>query len=78
MTGLFKEAVPITHQLTLAKIHLNFRLTYLKDVVMARYIDDGSFNTIRELILLNNIDIISHIQSDKAFLLHLFQVCVCA
>ena len=31
--GLFKEAVPITHKPTLAKIHLNFRLTYLKDVV---------------------------------------------
>jgi len=35
--GLFKQAVPISHQATLAKIHLNFRLTYLKDVVMARY-----------------------------------------
>jgi len=73
--GLFKQAVPITHQPTLAKIHLNFRLTYLKDVVMARYIDDISFSTIRELILLNNVEIIAHIQSDTAFLQKLFQVC---
>ena len=29
--------LPISHQATLAKIHLSFRLTYLKDVVMARY-----------------------------------------
>lgn len=31
--GLFKVVVPIEHEPTLAKIHLNFRLTYLKDVV---------------------------------------------
>jgi len=36
--GLFKQAVPITHQPTLAKIHLNFRLTYLKDVVGRVYL----------------------------------------
>lgn len=33
---LFKEAVPIKDAATLGRIHLNFRLTYLKDVVMAR------------------------------------------
>ena len=43
--------------------------------VMARYIDDISFSTIRELILLNNIEIIAHIQSDTAFLQRLFEVC---
>lgn len=42
--------------------------------VMARYIDDISFSTIRELILLNNVEIIAHIQSDTAFLQKLFQV----
>jgi len=177
--GLFKQAVPIIHQPTLAKIHLNFRLTYLKDVVgrvylvlpisnmcyilpisnmcyilshhpprqgatlllaafalcagacvqvlpvvecgrrkqgceagsslaalsrlmegcrqsaawfmcretetkvgtcggwqvMARYIDDISFSTMRELILLNNVEIIAHIQADTPFLNKLFQVC---
>eukprot|EP00277_Geminigera_cryophila_P001172 CAMPEP_0179422572 /NCGR_PEP_ID=MMETSP0799-20121207/10505_1 /TAXON_ID=46947 /ORGANISM="Geminigera cryophila, Strain CCMP2564" /LENGTH=783 /DNA_ID=CAMNT_0021196723 /DNA_START=344 /DNA_END=2692 /DNA_ORIENTATION=+ len=73
--GLFKQAVPITHQPTLAKIHLNFRLTYLKDVVMARYIDDISFSTMRELIQLNNVEIIAHIQADTPFLNKLFQVC---
>jgi hypothetical protein len=34
---LFKEAVPIKDAATLGRIHLNFRLTYLKDVVMARW-----------------------------------------
>ena len=43
--------------------------------VMARYIDDVSFSTIRELILLNNVEIIAHIQSDTAFLQRLFEVC---
>jgi hypothetical protein len=43
--------------------------------VMARYIDDISFSTIRELILLNNVEIVAHIQSDSAFLRKLFQVC---
>ena len=40
-----------------------------------RYIDDISFGTIRELIMLNNIEIIGHIQSDTPFLQKLFQVC---
>ena len=33
----------------------------LQDVVMARYIDDMSFSTIRELIALNNVDIIKEV-----------------
>mmetsp|Transcript_27562 Transcript_27562/g.62552 ORF Transcript_27562/g.62552 Transcript_27562/m.62552 type:complete len:818 (-) Transcript_27562:65-2518(-) len=73
--NLFKEAVPIKSPAILFKIHLNFRLTYLKDVVMARYIDDVSFSTIRELILLNNVEIIAQIQSDSAMLEELFELC---
>ena len=41
---------------------------------MARYIDDISFSTIRELILLNNVEIIQHIQQDTPFLQRLFEV----
>ena len=37
------------------------RVTYAQ---RRRYIDDISFGTIRELIMLNNIEIIGHIQSD--------------
>jgi len=43
--------------------------------VMARYIDDISFSTMRELIQLNNVEIIAHIQADTPFLNKLFQVC---
>jgi len=71
----FKQAVPIKDPETLAKIHLNFRLHYLKDVVMARYIDDMSFSTIRELIALNNVDIIREVQRDEQLLGELFDLC---
>jgi len=47
----------------------------LKDVVMARYIDDVSFSTIRELIALNNVEIIAQIQGDSEFLDQLFALC---
>mmetsp|Transcript_85185 Transcript_85185/g.227215 ORF Transcript_85185/g.227215 Transcript_85185/m.227215 type:complete len:371 (-) Transcript_85185:607-1719(-) len=50
---LFKTAVPIRCASTLAKIHLTFRLAYLKDVVMARYIDDGCLATLRDMMTAN-------------------------
>jgi len=70
---IFKQPVPIADEGCLNRIHMNFRLNYLKDVVMARYIDDLSFATIRELTSLNNAAIVKRIRSDMPFLSKLQQ-----
>ena len=55
------------------KIAQTYRLQYLKDVVLARVIDDSTFNVLNSFILFNQIDIINHIIGDNPFLADLFK-----
>jgi len=55
------------------KIAQTYRLQYLKDVVLARVIDDSTFNVLNSFILFNQIDIINHIIGDNPFLTNLFK-----
>lgn len=50
------------------KVHHTYRLQFLKDVVLARAIDDSTFNVLNSCILFNQIDIINYVQGDQAFL----------
>ena len=50
------------------KIHHTYRLQFLKDVVLARALDDSTFNVLNSSIIFNQIDIITHIQQDQCFL----------
>ncbi|KAI0050231.1 DUF625-domain-containing protein [Auriscalpium vulgare] len=50
------------------KIHHTYRLQFLKDVVLARALDDSTFNVLNSCILFNQIDIITHVQNDTRFL----------
>lgn len=50
------------------KIHHTYRLQFLKDVVLARALDDSTFNVLNSSIIFNQIDIITHIQQDQFFL----------
>lgn len=50
------------------KVHHTYRLQFLKDVVLARAIDDSTFNVLNSCILFNQIDIINYVQNDPAFL----------
>ena len=43
------------------RIHINYRLQFLKDTVMARYIDDQTVTVINQLIMQNNKAIVYHI-----------------
>jgi protein phosphatase-4 regulatory subunit 3 len=40
----------------------------MKDVVLARVLDDSTFNVLNSCIIFNQIDIITHVQQDPAFL----------
>lgn len=48
--GRYKEVVPIEDELTRRKIHQTYRLQYLKDVVLARILDDPTFSVLNSLI----------------------------
>ncbi|KAJ9098807.1 hypothetical protein QFC19_006284 [Naganishia cerealis] len=68
----FKEVVPIEDETIRAKIHQTYRLYYLKDVILARVLDDPMFNILNSLLFFNQIDIITHIGTNDSFLHELF------
>lgn len=68
----FKEVVEVKDPEIRHKIHQTFRLQYLKDVVLARILDDPTFSILNTLIFYNQVDIIQHFQHDKEFLVALF------
>lgn len=72
--GRFKEVVPIVDEKVRLKIHQTYRLQYLKDVVLARILDDPTFSVLNSLIFFNQVDILQHFQSSPTFLNELFGV----
>ncbi|KAF2235807.1 DUF625-domain-containing protein [Viridothelium virens] len=70
----FKEVVPIDDPEIKKKIHYTYRLQYLKDVVLARILDDPTFSVLNSLIFFHQVDIVQHLQSNQAFLSELFGV----
>ncbi|KAB8648454.1 hypothetical protein FH972_026112 [Carpinus fangiana] len=69
----YKEVVPMPDPEITQKIHYTYRLQYLKDVVLARVLDDPTFNVLNSLIFFNQVDIVQHIQADSDFLTQLVQ-----
>ncbi|CAK7205177.1 Platinum sensitivity protein [Sporothrix eucalyptigena] len=72
--GRFKEVVPIVEEKIRLKIHQTYRLQYLKDVVLARILDDPTFSVLNSLIFFNQVDIVQHIQGNASFLTDLFGI----
>ncbi|KAG9010898.1 Platinum sensitivity protein [Tulasnella sp. JGI-2019a] len=68
----YKEVVVFKDESIRKKIHQTYRLQFLKDVVLARVLDDPTFNVLNSFILFNQIDIINHIQHDETLLPDLF------
>jgi protein phosphatase-4 regulatory subunit 3 len=67
-TSHFHEPIPIQDPQMQRKIHHTYRLQFLKDVVLARALDDSTFNVLNSCIIFNQIDIITHVQQDHSFL----------
>ncbi|KUJ14399.1 DUF625-domain-containing protein [Mollisia scopiformis] len=72
--GRYKEVVRIDDDSVRKKIHATYRLQYLKDVVLARILDDPTFSVLNSLIFFNQVDIVQHLQTNPAFLKELFGV----
>ena len=72
--GRYKEVVRIDDDQVRRKIHATYRLQYLKDVVLARILDDPTFSVLNSLIFFNQVDIVTHLQTNPAFLKELFGI----
>ncbi|KAF2804018.1 DUF625-domain-containing protein [Mytilinidion resinicola] len=70
----FKEVVKIEDLDVKKKIHYTYRLQYLKDVVLARILDDPTFSVLNSLIFFHQVDIVQHLQANGAFLKELFGI----
>ena len=66
--------MPITSLEIRQRIHFTYRLQYLKDVVLARILDDPTFNVLNGLIFFHQVDIVQHIQCNTPFLKELFSI----
>lgn len=72
--GRYREVVRIEDPAVTQKIHQTYRLQYLKDVVLARILDDNTFSVLNSLIFFNQVDIVQHLQGNSSFLGELFNV----
>ena len=70
----FTQVVPIRSPILLAKIHQTHRLHYLKDVVLARILEDSTFSMLNSAIYFNEVDIVNEIATDAEFLRELFAI----
>ena len=70
----FKEVVKIKDPQIRKKIKYTWRLQYLKDVVLARIIDDPTFSVLNSIIFFFQVDIVHHLQSNAPLLKELFAI----
>ena len=71
--AVFKEVVPITNEVTKAKIHQTYRIQYLKDVILPSVLDDQVFQTLHSIMLFNNAEVVRELDEDPLFLNALFE-----
>ncbi|KAH1096568.1 hypothetical protein J1N35_013489 [Gossypium stocksii] len=69
---VFKEAVPIKNPMVISKIHQAYRVGYLKDVVLARVLDEATVASLNSMIHSNNAIVISLLKDDSTFIQELF------
>lgn len=67
-TARFKQVVPIGDPATIRKIHQNFYVGFIKDVVLPRALDDHTFAALNQIAFLNNVQIVSHLCNDPEYL----------
>ncbi|KAL1866108.1 hypothetical protein VTK73DRAFT_4901 [Phialemonium thermophilum] len=72
--GRYKEVVRIEDETVRRKIHQTYRLQYVKDVVLARILDDPTYSVLNSLIFFNQVDIVGHLQQNAGFLKDLFGI----
>lgn len=70
----FKNIFNIEDQQIIDKIKVNYRLTYMRDVAIARFIEESTIKNINLTIHYNNSDIIQYFNGHKSILKSLFEM----
>ncbi|XP_057429694.1 uncharacterized protein LOC130722858 [Lotus japonicus] len=70
--AIFKEAIPIKNSVVLSKIHQTYRIGFLKDVVLARVLDEATAANLNSIIHGNNATVVSLLKDDNTFIQELF------
>ena len=71
-TSKFREVVHIENPDVKRKIHWIYRLQYLKDVILARILDDPTFSVLNSLIFYHQVEVLQWMQSTVSFQKELF------
>ncbi|PSR85086.1 Serine/threonine-protein phosphatase 4 regulatory subunit like [Actinidia chinensis var. chinensis] len=69
---VFKEAIPIKNPEVQSKIHQTYRVSYLKDVILPRVLDDATMANLSSIIHSNNAIVVSLLKDDSTFIQELF------
>ncbi|XP_071703408.1 uncharacterized protein [Rutidosis leptorrhynchoides] len=69
---VFKEAIPIKDPLALSKIHQTYKISYLKDVILPKVLDDATIASLNSIIHSNNGMVVTLLKDDNAFIKELF------
>lgn len=69
----FKKFIPLDDKDILDKIHLNYRLSYLKDTALATGLDESNLQMISNMISSNNSDIIQSILLNQESISQIFE-----
>ncbi|KAH9248265.1 hypothetical protein BASA81_014111 [Batrachochytrium salamandrivorans] len=70
----FKQVVPITSEQTVKRIKQTYRVQYLRDVVLARVLDDQTFSALNSIAYFNNLEIAQSLWRDDELLDNLFNI----
>ncbi|KAJ1543032.1 Platinum sensitivity protein [Cladochytrium tenue] len=68
------EFVPIRDKQIVEKIQRTYRLLFLKDVALARLLDDHTFSSLNSLIFINHVEIVNYFQNNEEYMDELFNL----
>jgi len=70
----FRQVVEFSDPTIITKIHQTYRLLYLKDVILARVLDDATFSILNSFVFFHQVDIVNFCMTSEPLLNQLFQI----
>ncbi|GAA5922498.1 Psy2p [Sporobolomyces koalae] len=70
----FISLVPIESASLLSKIHQTHRLHYLKDVILARILEDSTFSMLNSAIYFNEVEIVNEVVGERKLIKDVFEI----
>ncbi|CAK8999377.1 unnamed protein product [Durusdinium trenchii] len=68
----FKQVLSFQDAEMLKLVHLNYRLQYVKDYVLARWLDDAAFASLTQLVIFNNTSLLDYLRQSDPLIQQLF------